>query len=162
MIDNLDVNFVFREVLHASLGEATGAAARSTRTLRAKRDNSVIRSAHVVAFGIRGATVDLLLSDRQTLRIECVADFVDWHLVAEGAFTAPPRVYAEDVVLTLPGERTVTWHPNELFRKRLDIPGIAIAPTETTVFLNVRGHDELMFGQMTDAAGNRLLFFEED
>src|SRR5690348_17079359 len=106
MIHDLNVEFVFREAVHTSLREATEAAARSTRTSRAKRDNTGIRRAHVVAFGIRGSVVDLLLSGRQTLRIACVGDLVDWQLVEEGAFTAPPQAYAEDVTLTLPGGQT--------------------------------------------------------
>ncbi|MBK8977210.1 MAG: hypothetical protein IPM29_14965 [Planctomycetes bacterium] len=161
MIDSLEVDLPLHEPAYRSFRDAAEAAARSTRTARARRDNMSIRDAHIKAFGIRGSLIELLLSDQRVMRIGCIGVRVDWHFVPGHAFTVPPRLYAEEVTLTLPTKDVIKWHPYELLRKRLDAPGIEISPTETFVYLLIGAQAELKFGQMIDSKGNQLLFLHE-
>lgn len=162
MISELDVSFVFRETIHGSFLEAVKEAARSVRASRAENDNSTMVDVRFVDYRICATAVELLLSDRRVLRISCVDDVVDWQFIAEDRLSNASKRYADEVLLKLPEARRVTWNPDALLRKRLNVSGLALAPTGTLVFLQVRGCPELMFGQMTDLNGRRILFFEEE
>lgn len=162
MISELQVGFIFEEPLAGSFDQAVEAAERSDRAARARLENLTLANEEIIDFRIGIRSVELLLSGGRVLRINCTDDVVDWSIGDELLLPREPKVYAEEVQLSLPDGHRVAWHPDAILVRRKLVRGLAVAPTTTLVSLYVRGCGELMFVQMVDRGGERMLFFEEE
>jgi hypothetical protein len=164
MIGELNIYFDFREKVYDTFSEAIDAQKYSIRTQRSRKDTATTLATHILDYRILIDTVQLLLSDRRILSIECHNDIIDWQLVDEEILSEIPRRYMDEVKLNMkePKEQTIIWRPDETLRMRINKQGIAIAASETELSLSVRGYPELLFSQMFDDKNTRMLFFHEE
>lgn len=162
MISELETRFMFFEPTSKTFGEAVGLVRGSERAERARHDNRALASEEILSWRIAAQSIELLLSSARVLRIFCKGDVVDWVFDREFLLSEEPRVYAEEVRLRLENDRLVVWRPAAVLASLRSVRGLALSPTTTLVTLGIRGGGEILFAQMADQLGRRMLFFEEE
>jgi hypothetical protein len=158
-ITELRGTFVFIEPTFASFDAAVGASQRSARAARGRRDTATMLEERIVGFRIGADTVELLLSGSRVLVIFCDGDTVDWRINERPALPATPRIYADEVVVTMAGGTSRVWKPYAVLESLMRGPRAMVLPSLTLVFVAAGGSEEIMFSQMIDAAGVRRIHF---
>jgi hypothetical protein len=158
-----EVEFVWREPGHATFDDAVDASRQAPRTRRGRCDSESLKAVSIVSYAIDALSVTLKLSDERTLRIAIEGDVISWELGTGESPTERRDAVIHHTELRLPRGETISWRPMELLDSRMHKTGVALAPTETLLYLYVKGCSDLMFCQMTDlATRERFLFWDED
>lgn len=164
MISSLQVRFLYFEPVSSTFAGAVDLVRRSERARRAESDNRTLADAQVLSWRIGAQSVELLLSTSRVLRIFLFGDVVDWVFDEKLLLPEEPRLYSAAVRLEFEDGHAsgFDWHPDAILANRTRTPRLFLAPSTTLVSLGVGGRDDILFAQMADHLGQRMLFFEEE
>ena len=168
MIKRLKVKFVRTdfEFTCNTFEEAVNVTSCSDRSKLAREQNKIFSKLKIVDFKIYMNRVAFFLSDGKVLEITSYEKYGDWKVLSEESQDEIPQDYADEVHLIEVRESgsdlNVFWKPYELLKSRLGIAGFGVYPSQTMVYLHVKGFDELMFGQIIDSEGNLRIDFHNE
>jgi hypothetical protein len=163
MSGSREVEFVWREPTQPRFDDVVNASRRTPRSRRGRCDSESLKAASIVSYAVDASAVTLGLCDERTLRIAIEGDIISWELGTGECPTEQRDAVNHSTELRLPQGETISWRPMELLDSRMHKTGVALAPTETLIYLYVKGCPNLMFCQMTDlATRERFLFWDED
>jgi hypothetical protein len=162
MISELKMEFLFFEPVSNTFEAAVELVRGSDRPQRARRDNHSLADDQILSWRIGKESVELFLSSTRVLRVFLNGDVIDWEFDDKFLLEEAEQVYAEEVQLTPENGDRVAWHPAAVLATSSSVQGLFLGPTTTLLYLEVRERGEVLFAQMADRLGRRMLFFEHD
>ena len=161
MISEIVVDLTWNEPCFDSFEAAVAFTQKSPRTVRARQQNEFLKDTQILDYQHHLDAVELLLSNRQILRIACAGEVVEWTFREGEVLEKAPPLFADEVQL-ISQTGPITWPRKRRLDALVGIPFVFVAPTVTTLTVEVGRRLGVMFDQVIATDGTHLICFWED
>jgi len=142
--------------------EAAVAAVPAQRREAARIVNRRLRGSLVNAFSFDGTRVVLLMSTGDELILAATAVGVTFELNRDAMREDPDAAFPEQMRIRFPQGLECDWSWRPWVQQLVGKEFWAISPSETIVYLQIRGAKELLFDSLVNLdSGKRFLYFDE-